>query len=35
MEREIIYILAIINITVGFVLFYGRRSPYRGRRRKR
>ncbi len=35
MEREIIYILAAANVALGFMLIYGRRNPYRGRKRRK
>ena len=34
MDREIIYILAVVNLTLGFVLVYGCKNPYRGRKRR-
>ena len=35
MDREIIYILAVVNLTLGFVLVYGCKNPYRGRKRRK
>ena len=35
MDREIIYILAVVNLTLGFVLVYGCKNPYRGEKKEK
>lgn len=34
MRRNVIYILALVNVIAGFALIYLRQSPFAGRNRK-
>ena len=34
MERDIVYILAVLNLTIAFHLIYFNRSPFSGRKKK-